>query len=115
MSEAMVNATITQLLSMDEMIQRVDSTTVAEILLPQAGKILEPIVQDLTSDLQIPPKLRTILSESIISTGNQSTSSSYQRTVSMRFLKSLTEGVQSDVDRYLSLRNCVVKQMMADR
>lgn len=107
MSEAMVNATITQLLSMDEMIQRVNPSKVATILLPQADFILQPMVQDLTANL--PGWART-------ATRTFSTSpSQYKQRISYHFLENLTRGVQGDVDRVLSLRNCVVEQMMADR
>lgn len=107
MSEAMVNATITQLLSMDEMIQRVDPEIVAKILLPQSGAILEPIVRDLSTDL--PPWIRSAVLASAKS------ESGWQQMVCFRFLKTLTQGVQENVDRVLSLQNCVVEQMMADR
>ena len=109
MSEAMVNATITQLLSMDEMIQRVSPSKVAEILLPQADFILKPIVKDLTVDL-LPPWAQSAALASVDNTPVQ-----YKERICYRFLENLTRGVQGNVDRVLSLRNCVVEQMMADR
>jgi Protein of unknown function (DUF445) len=107
MSEAMVNATITQLLSMEEMIQRVDPGRVAQILLPQANSILEPVVKDLTADLPRWVQRSVLLSAT--------TKTQWQQDICYRFLLYLTEGVQANVDRVLSLRNCVVEQMMADR
>lgn len=109
MSEAMVNATITQLLSMDEMIQRVSPSKVAEILLPQADLILKPIVKDLSADL-LPPWAQSAALASVDNTPVQ-----YKERICYRFLENLTKGVQGNVDRVLSLRNCVVEQMMADR
>jgi len=113
MSEAMVNATITQLLSMEEMIARIDPSKVADILLPESTAILEPIVEDLLADHDSKYDLPRWIRAAILSLAK--TESQWQQNVCYRFLETLTRGVQANVDQVLSLRNCVVEQMMADR
>ena len=113
MSLAMVNATLTQLIQMEEIVQRLDPEVVAEILLPQAPKIMGPMVEDLFfrnhNNPNVPESIRNWTLQMAKTAG------SWQDKLSRKFLSALTKDVQRNVDQLLNLRNCVVNQTMADR
>jgi len=108
MSEAMVNATITQLLTMEEIIQRLDPDRVADILLPKSGQIVQPFVDEFLADQ--PKALIDFAS-------NYATDSEgyLQQKVAHKFLRDLTVDVQKNIGSICNLRNCVVNMMMSDR
>ena len=109
MTEAMVNATITQLLSMEEAVQRLEPSIVADILLVQAPSILKMVCQDLT--VNMPERIRNWVNSVVVDSKN----GPRQQSRSRRFLANLINDVQNDVNGVLNLRNCVVNQMIADR
>lgn len=107
MTEAMVNATITELLSIEEIIQRLEPIQVANILLPQASSIIQPVVEEITQNL--PTEIRSIASKIAV------TDWWFQRQVCRNFLIKLTRDVQSNIESLLNLRDCVVNQMVLDK
>jgi len=113
MSISMVNATLTQLIQLEEIVQRLDPEIVADILLPQAPKIMGPMVKDLffreDGHNLMPGPLRYWALEVSKSRGP------LQDKLSRQFLVEVTRDVQRNVDELLNLRNCVVDQTMADR
>jgi len=108
MSEAMVNATINQLLTMEEIIQRLDPDTVADILLPSSGQIVQPFVDELLADQPKPV-------QNFASNYAADSDGWLQKKVGHKFLRDLTVDVQENVGKVCNLRNCVVDMMMSDR
>lgn len=108
MSLAMVNATLTQLLSMEEVVQRLDPSVVASILLPQAPAIIQPVVDEQTA--LMPTPLRIAVDKWMYYNQDY-----WQQDLARRFLVKLTVQFQERINALLNLRNCVVEQMMADR
>ena len=108
MSEAMVNATINELLTMEEIIQRLDPDTVADILLPSSGQIVQPFVEELLAD-----KPRALLDFAANYTAD--TDGWIQQKAAHKFLRDLTMDVQKNIGKVCNLRNCVVNMMMSDR
>jgi len=108
MSESMVNATINELLTMDEIIRRLDPDEVARILAPECGKIVQPFVEELLSDR--PDYVRG--SASLFASDADGF---VQSRIGKRFLRDLTLDMQEDIGSVLNLRNCVVDMMMSDR
>jgi hypothetical protein len=129
MSEAMVNATLTQLIQMEDIVQRLDPTTVADLLLPIAPQIVEPMVDDLffhgshddsssstssnvdhtSHKKNLPGPVREWILKQAKSSGP------WQGKFSKSFLIAVTQGFQQHVNQLLNLNNCVVQQMLADR
>ena len=116
----MVNATVTQLLRMEEVVGRLDPNVVADILLPQTPHIVGPMVDDLLeSYFATSPSngnnngnsntLRNWITGAAKATGP------WQENFSRQFLVGVTKDFQLHVDRLLNVRNCVVNQMLADR
>ena len=114
MSTAMVNATLTQLIRMEEIVQRLDPYTVADILLPQTPSIMGPLVKDL---LYYSKDLNFMMTEGMRDWAIEMarTPGSLQQRLSRRFLVAVTQDVQREVDKLLNLQNCVLNQTMADR
>ena len=108
MSEAMVNTTITQLLTMEEIIQRLHPDTVAAILQPRVGQIIAPFI-----DIFLADKPRVITDMAKNYTGD--TNGWVQRRIARVFLQDLTRDVQASIGSICNLRNCVVNMMMSDR
>jgi hypothetical protein len=108
MSEAMVNTTINELLTMEEIIQRLDPNTVADILLPQAGQIVQPFVDELLADK--PKQIQNFASSYAADSEGW-----VQKKVAHKFLSDLTVDVQKNIGSICNLRNCVVDMMMSDR
>lgn len=108
MSEAMVDTTINELLTMEEIIQRLDPDKVATILQPQSGQIVQPFIDELLADK---PKLISSLATEYTSDAD----GYIQQTVAHKFLRDLTIDVQKNIGTICNLRNCVVKMMMSDR
>jgi len=108
MSEAMVNTTINELLTMEEIIQRLDPDTVADILQPKAGQIVQPFI-----DVFLADKPRAIFD--LASNYTMDTGGWVQQRAAHKFLRDLTVDVQKNIGSICNLRNCVVNMMMADR
>ncbi|KAL3793116.1 hypothetical protein HJC23_005618 [Cyclotella cryptica] len=108
MSEAMVNTTINELLTMEEIIQRLDPDTVADILLPSSGQIVQPFVDELLAD-----KPKQI--QNFASTYAADSEGWIQKKVGHKFLRDLTVDVQRNIGKICNLRSCVVDMMMSDR
>ena len=108
MSEAMVNTTINELLTMEEIIQRLDPDKVADILLPKSGQIVQPFLDELLADK---PKA---IKEFATSYATDKDGWVQQR-LAHKFLRDLTVDVQNDIGKICNLRNCVVDMMMSDR
>lgn len=104
----MVNTTINELLTMEEIIQRLDPDTVADILLPYSGQMVQPYVDELLADK---PKYLADFASSYAT----DTDSFLQQQVARKFLSDLTLDVQKDIGKICNLRNCVVNMMMSDR
>ncbi|CAB9504329.1 expressed unknown protein [Seminavis robusta] len=124
MSEAMVNATVKQLIKMEEIVQRLDPQVVADLLLPQAPKILGPLVEDLffrnatdaasnDSDGSSSNQNNSPLREWVLKLAY--TPGPVQERFCRTFLIAVTKDIQRYVNEVLNLRNCVVNQTMADR
>eukprot|EP00978_Attheya_sp_CCMP212_P014204 scaffold36122_cov67-Attheya_sp.AAC.1 len=105
MSLAMVNTTINELLSIEEVIQRLDPHKVATILMPEVPKIVTPFVDSL-----IPKPFQPSVNRVIASNDWEPV----QR-LKRNFLMQLTKDVQTNILDLVNLRACVVKQMMADK
>ena len=108
MSEAMVNTTINELLTMEEIIQRLDPDKVADILLPQTGQIVQPFVDELLVDK--PKQIKNFAS-----TYSADSEGWIQKKVGHKFLRDLTVDVQTNIGVICNLRSCVVDMMMSDR
>ena len=108
MSEAMVNTTINELLTMEEIIQRLDPDTVADILQPKTGQIVQPFI-----DVFLADKPRVIID--LASNYTRDTEGWVQQRAAHKFLRDLTVDVQKNIGSICNLRNCVVNMMMADR
>ena len=108
MSEAMVNATINELLTMEEIIQRLDPDKVATILQPKSGQIVQPFVDELLADQ--PEALMNFASDYTARSDGW-----IMKKASHKFLKDLTVDVQKNIGTICNLRNCVVETMMTDR
>lgn len=108
MSEAMVNTTINELMTMEEIIQRLDPDTVADILLPKSGQIVQPFVDELLAD-----KPKAVIDFATNYANN--TDGYIQQQLAHKFLRDLTIDVQKNIGQICNLRNCVVNMMMKDR
>jgi len=108
MSEAMVNTTINELLTMEEIIQRLDPDTVADILLPYSDQMVQPFVDELLAD-----KPKAVVDFAT----NYATDPDgwIQQQAARKFLRDLTIDVQKNIGSICNLRNCVVNMMMGDR
>jgi len=108
MSESMVNTTINELLTMEEIIQRLDPDKVADILLPKSGQIVQPFIDELLADK--PKALKEFAT-------NYATDKDgwVQQRLAHKFLRDLTVDVQDNIGSVCNLRNCVVNMMMSDR
>jgi len=108
MSEAMVNTTINELLTMEEIIQRLDPDTVATILQPKSGRIIKPFVDELFAD-----KNKALYN--FASDYTADADGWVQKKVAHKFLRDLTIDVQKNIGDICNLQNCVVNTTMSDR
>jgi uncharacterized membrane protein YheB (UPF0754 family) len=114
MSEAMVNVTINQLLSMEETIQRLDPEQVAGILSPQVPEMVENFLEDDKASSSLSPALR-LLAKTILSDTNTVGQWIIRDWLGRSFLKDLTTDMQQNITKLFNVRNCVVNQMISDR
>lgn len=108
MSEAMVNTTINELLTMEEIIQRLDPDKVADILLPKSGQIVQPFIDELLADK--PEALKEFATNYVTDKDGW-----VQQKLAHKFLRDLTVDVQNNIGSICNLRNCVVNMMMSDK
>ena len=109
MSDSMINVTLTELLSMEEVILRLDPERVADILLPEVPDMIRPVVEDV-----VPRNLRPIV-DNVLESKEGSVQYGIKKTVAKNFLIDLTRDVQSNVRKVLDVRGCVRDQFMEDR
>ena len=109
MSEAMVTMVTTQLLSVQEVFNRLNPRKMAKLLAPEVPKMAKEIVSDL-----LPIKFVQSIPEMIFS-GLPSESKSIVAFWNLDFLTNLCSSMQSNVESIFNIRNCVVNQMMQDR
>lgn len=107
MSLAMVNTTINELLSIEEVIQRLDPEEVATILLPKFPQLAQPFLDQL---VPVGNVFRSTVDNEI-----ENNALGLRDKIGREFLVNLTLGVQEEILLLLNVRKCVVNQMMADR
>lgn len=95
-----------ELLTMEEIIQRLDSDRVADILAPSSGQIVQPFVDEFIADT---------FYNNFASKYAADTEGFVQQKVAHKFLRDLTLDVQENIGSVCNLRSCVVRQMMSDR
>jgi len=108
MSETMVNMVTTQLLNVQEVFRRLDPKKCAELLAPEVPKLGQGIL-----DESFPPWLAQF--PNTVFDGLPTETVEWLRVKNLRFLRGLTIGMQDNIDSLLSVKNCVVNQMMKDR
>jgi len=108
MSERMVNMVTTQLLNVQEVFRRLDPKVCAELLAPEVPKLGQDILDESFPRwlAQFP---KTVFDGLPIGTVE------WLREKNLRFLRGLTLGMQDNIDSLLSVKNCVINQMMQDR
>ena len=109
MSDSMINVTLTELLSMEEVILRLEPERVADILLPEVSDMIRPVVEDV-----VPRNLRPI-ADNVLESKEGSVQYGIKKTVAKSFLIDLTRDVQRNVRKVLDVRGCVRDQFMEDR
>ena len=109
MSEAMVDMVTTQLLSVQEVFNRLNPRKMAKLLAPEVPKMAQEIVKDLA-----PMKFIQSIPEMVFS-GLPKESKSIISFWNLDFLTNLCSSVQHNVLSIFNIRNCVVNQMMLDR
>jgi uncharacterized membrane protein YheB (UPF0754 family) len=114
MSDAMVNVTINELLSMEETIKRLDPDQVADILAPQVPAMVKHILDDDETSSSLSPALRNAAKD-LIDNNNMVGKRMLQDWLGRSFLKKLTTDMQGDILNLFNVRNCVVNQMVSDR
>ena len=114
MSEAMVNVTINELLSMEETIQKLDPDEVATILAPEVPEMVKSVLEDDVASSKIPTPIRN-LATTLIDNNNGIGNRILKDWLGVNFLKKLTVDMQNDILSVFNVRNCVVNQMMSDR
>ena len=108
MSDTMVTMVTTQLLNVQEVFRRLDPKVCAELLAPEVPKLGQDILDEsFPSWLAQFPKT--------IFDGLPTETVKWIRLKNLRFLRGLTIGMQDNIDSLLSVKNCVINQMMQDR
>ena len=108
MSDTMVTMVTTQLLNVQEVFRRLDPKVCAELLAPEVPKLGQDILDEsFPSWLAQFPKT--------IFDGLPTETVEWIRLKNLRFLRGLTIGMQDNIDSLLSVKNCVINQMMQDR
>lgn len=108
MSETMVHMVTTQLLNVQEVFRRLDPKKCAELLAPEVPKLGQDIL-----DESFPRWLAQF--PKTVFDGLPTETVEWLRAKNLRFLRGLTIGMQDNIDSLLSVKNCVVNQMMQDR
>ena len=108
MSDTMVTMVTTQLLNVQEVFRRLDPKVCAELLAPEVPKLGQDILDEsFPSWLAQFPKT--------VFDGLPTETVEWIRLKNLRFLRGLTIGMQDNIDSLLSVKNCVINQMMQDR
>lgn len=108
MSETMVNMVTTQLLNVQEVFRRLDPKVCAELLAPEVPKLGQNILDESF------PRWLAQFPKSVFD-GLPIETVDWLREKNLRFLRGLTIGMQDNIDSLLSVKNCVINQMMQDR
>ena len=108
MSATMVNMVTTQLLNVQEVFRRLDPKVCAELLAPEVPKLGQNIL-----DESFPRWLAQF--PKTVFDGLPTETVDWLREKNLRFLRGLTIGMQDNIDSLLSVKNCVINQMMQDR
>lgn len=125
MSEAMVDVTINELLSMEKTIQKLDPDEVADILVPQVPEMVEDILGDYmdgaetkgieSASSKTMPVFLQNLAKSMLDENNPAGEWIVKKWLGRSFLMEFTLAMQRDIKNLFNVRNCVVTQMMEDR
>uniref|UniRef100_A0A7S4I8T5 DUF445 domain-containing protein n=1 Tax=Odontella aurita TaxID=265563 RepID=A0A7S4I8T5_9STRA len=108
MSESMVHMVTTQLLDVQEVFRRLDPRKVADLLAPEVPKLGQGVLDDI-----VPAWLAGIPRAVLV--GLPSQTQMFLDDMNHKFLRGFTIAMQDNIESLLSVRNCVVDQMMADR
>ena len=134
MSEAMVNVTINELLSMEETILKLSPQKVADIVSPQVPEMMYDVVDNKNNDAPVvlSPLFQSV-ARGVLLPGQQQQPENNHTTLprggpvngfshrvvqdwfGRRLLQELTRNMQADILNLFHVRDCVVSQMMADR
>eukprot|EP00980_Cylindrotheca_fusiformis_P027851 scaffold22560_cov135-Cylindrotheca_fusiformis.AAC.62 len=114
MSEAMVNVTISELLSMEETMKRLDPRKVADILSPEVPEMLEDVLEEYLINQNSPAAFRTIV-KSVLNEKNKGGKWLVSEVFGRKFLEELTIDMQQNIVKVFNVLNCVTNRMMADR
>ena len=108
MSETMVEMVTTQLLDVGDVFRRLDPRRVADLLAPEVPKLGQSVLDDVV------PKFASGVPRAVFE-GLPSDTVAFARDLNHRFLRAFTVGMQDNIESLVSIKNCVVEQMMADR
>ena len=109
MSEAMVNMVTTQLLSVQEVFRRLDPRHVADLLAPEVPKLSQSIIDDI-----VPVNWMSSLPSNVFA-GLPKQTKELIAHKNHNFLKEFTIDMQNNIGSLLSVKNCVINQMLLDR
>jgi uncharacterized membrane protein YheB (UPF0754 family) len=110
MSETLVEMVTTQLLSVQEVFQRLDPTVVAKLLAPELPNLAEDVLT--TSVL---PERLSFLPKTFLRLLSPRRKLKMLTKLSEKFLTQFTQTLQQNIDQVWNIRNCVVDQMLLDR
>ena len=113
MSEAMVTMVTTQLLSVQEVFQRLDPNKIAGLLAPEVPKLGKGIIKDILPN-QASLGWMSNVPEAIF-VGLPEASKEIIQKMNHNFLRDFTVAMQDNISSLLNVRNCVVDQMVMDR
>lgn len=108
MSETMVNMVTTQLLDVTEVFRRLDPREVANLLAPEVPKLGQGVLED-----AFPARLAEIPGKALARLPSETVDHLWRR--NLDFLKGFTVAMQDNISSLLSIKNCVIDQMMQDR
>lgn len=114
MSEAMVNVTINELLSMEETIKRLEPQRVADILAPEVPEMLEDVLEDYLKNQNSPAPFRALV-KSVLNEKNKGGKWLVSELFGRKFLVDLTIDMQKNIVPVFNVLNCVTGKMVADR
>ena len=114
MSEAMVNVTINELLSMEDTIKKLEPERVADILSPEVPEMLEDVLEEYLRKEQSPAAIQAA-AKYILNKKNKGGKWLVSEWLGRPFLKNLTLDMQQNIVKVFNVMTCVTSKMMADR
>lgn len=114
MSEAMVNVTINELLSMEDTIKKLEPERVADILSPEVPEMLEDVLEEYLRKEQSPAAIQAA-AKYILNKKNKGGKWLVSEWLGRPFLKNLTLDMQQNIVKVFNVMTCVTNKMMADR